>query len=145
MDELVTLSPEARAVIESGRLAHFTTVARDGRPHTTVVWVGLDGDDIVIGKLQPDQKVANIGRDPRVSLSLEAEGSQWGLQHHLVIEGVARISEGGAPALLQRLAERYLGPGVVFPPMDDPPEGFVIHVTPTKVRGLGPWAPAPGD
>ena len=45
----VTLSPEVRAVIESGRLAHFTTIAGDGRPHTTVVWVGLDGDEIVIG------------------------------------------------------------------------------------------------
>ena len=50
-----TLSPEVRAVVESGRLAHFTTIAKDGRPHTTVVWVGLEGDEIVIGKLMRDQ------------------------------------------------------------------------------------------
>jgi len=139
-DQPVVLSREAREVIESGRLAHFTTVAKDGRPHTTVVWVGLDGDEIVIGKLRPDQKLANIARDDRVSLSIEAEGSQWGMQHHLVVEGRAHVTEGGAPQLLHALAQRYVGPGTDFPPMPDPPEGYVIHVIPTRVRGLGPWA-----
>ena len=122
----VTLSPEVRAVIESGRLAHFTTIAKDGRPHTTVVWVGLDGDEIVIGKLIRDQKVANIERDPRVTFSMEADGEQWGMQFNLVVEGTAAITEGGAPALLHELAQRYVGPGTEFPPMPDPPEGFVI-------------------
>jgi PPOX class probable F420-dependent enzyme len=133
------LVPEARAVVESGRLAHFTTINADGRPHTTIVWVGLDGDEIVIGKLMPDQKVANITRDPRVSLSIEADGDEHGMQHYLVVEGTARITEGGAPGLLHELAQRYVGPGTKFPPMPDPPDGLIIHVTPTRVRGMGPW------
>lgn len=133
------LTPEVRDVLESGRLAHFTTVAADGRPHTTVVWVGLDGDEIVIGKLRPDQKMANIARDPRVSISMEAAGDQHGMQNHLIVEGTARVTEGGAPGLLRRLARRYIGPDAEFPPMPDPPAGYVIRVTPTKVRGWGPW------
>jgi len=133
------LSPDVRAVIESGRLAHFTTVAADGRPHTTIVWVGLDGDEVVIGKLVADQKVTNIRRDPRVSFSMEADGDQHGMQNHLVIEGTARVTQGGAPELLNDLAQRYIGPGTTFPPMDDPPPGFVIRISPTKVRGMGPW------
>jgi hypothetical protein len=32
-----------------------------------------------------------------------------------------------------------VGPGTKFPPMDDPPPGFVIRVTPEKYRGHGPW------
>ncbi|MFO7549342.1 MAG: PPOX class F420-dependent oxidoreductase [Acidimicrobiia bacterium] len=131
----------ARSVIESGRLAHFVTVNRDGSPHITIVWVGLDGDEIVIGKLGEDQKVRNIRRDPRVSLSIEAEGDHMGMQHYLVVEGTARITDGGAPELLQALAERYIGPRVRFPPMPSPPPGFVIRVSPTKVRGMGPWEP----
>jgi PPOX class probable F420-dependent enzyme len=134
----------AKAVIESGRLAHLVTVNRDGSPHVTIVWVGLaggpDGDEIVIGKLMADQKVANIRRDPRVALSIEAEGDQMGMGHYLVVEGTASLTEGGAPELLSELAQRYVGPGTKFPPMDDPPPGFVIHVTPTKVRGMGPWS-----
>jgi PPOX class probable F420-dependent enzyme len=129
----------ARAVIESGRLAHIVTINRDGSPHVTIVWVGLDGDEIVIGKLMADRKVANIRRDPRVSLSIEAEGEQWGMQNYLVVEGTARITEGGAPALLHDLAQRYIGPGTQFPPMPDPPDGFIIRIAPTRVRGMGPW------
>ena len=134
----------ARAVIESGRLAHVVTVNRDGSPHVTIVWVGLDRDEIVIGKLMADQKVANIRRDPRVSLSIEAEGEQWGMQNYLVVEGTARITEGGAPALLHDLAQRYIGPGTQFPPMPDPPDGFIIRIAPTKIRGMGPWGTVPG-
>jgi PPOX class probable F420-dependent enzyme len=133
------LPESARAVVESGRLAHFVTINRDGSPQVTIVWVGLDGDDIVIGKLMEDQKVRNIRRDPRVSLSIEADGEQMGMQNYLVVDGTASISDGGAPALLGRLAERYIGPGVTFPPMPDPPEGYVIRVAPTQVRGMGPW------
>jgi PPOX class probable F420-dependent enzyme len=135
----VLLSSEARAVVESGRLAHFTTINPNGSPQTTIVWVGLDGDEIVIGKLAPDRKLANIRRDPRVSLSIEAEGDQHGMQNYLVVEGEARVTEGGAPALLHDLAQRYLGPGTAFPPMPNPPEGFIIRVTPRTVRGMGPW------
>lgn len=133
------LTPAVRDVIESGRLAHFTTIAADGRPHTTIVWVGLDGDEIVVGKLQPDQKLANIRRDPRVSLSMEAAGDQHGMQHYLVVEGTARITQGGAPELLKQLAQRYIGPGADFPPMPNPPAGYIIRVASTRVRGMGPW------
>ncbi len=135
----MVIPDSARAVIESGRLAHLVTVNKDGSPHVTIVWVGLDGDEIVIGKLSSDQKVANLRRDPRVSLSIEAEGDQHGMQNYLVVEGTAAVTEGGAPELLGELAQRYIGPGAVFPPMDDPPAGFVIRVTPTRVRGMGPW------
>lgn len=130
----------ARQVIESGRLAHLVTVNADGSPHVTIVWVGLDGDELVIGKLMVDQKVRNIRRDPRVALSIEAEGDHMGMQFHLVLEGTAEVTEGGAPQLLQHLAHRYIGPDAVFPPMDDPPDGFTIRITPTRIRGMGPWA-----
>ena len=136
---MVELPASARAVIESGRLAHLVTVNADGSPHVTIVWVGLDGDEIVVGKLFVDQKVRNIRRDQRVSLSIEADGDQHGMRHYLVVEGAARVTEGGAPALLHDLAQRYIGPGATFPPMPDPPDGFVIRISPAKVRGMGPW------
>jgi len=136
---MVEMPESARAVVESGRLAHLVTVNADGSPHVTIVWVGLEGDEIVIGKLMVDQKIRNISRDPRVSLSIEAEGDQYGMQHYLVVEGEARVEEGGGPALLKALAQRYIGPGTEFPPMPNPPEGYIIRITPNRVRGMGPW------
>jgi PPOX class probable F420-dependent enzyme len=137
----MTLPPSARDLIDSGALAHMVTLNRDGSPQVTCVWVGLDGDDIISGHLGRFQKLKNIERDPRVSLSLEAsEANEIGMRHYLVVHGRARIEEGGAPELLQRLAEVYIGPGVKFPPMPDPPPGFVLRVTPERVGGVGPWA-----
>jgi PPOX class probable F420-dependent enzyme len=135
------LPPEARVIIESGRLAHFATINPDGAPQVTCIWVGLDGDEIVSGHLPRNQKVKNVERDPRVVLSMEGadddDGS--GLREYIVIRGLARVEEGGAPELLQRLAHVYLGPDVKFPPMDNPPPGYVIRTTPERIGGLGPW------
>jgi hypothetical protein len=65
--------------------------------------------------------------------------NEFGLQEYLVVYGTARVVEGGAPELLQRLAGTYLGPDVVFPPMPDPPGGFVTRIVPERVGGVGPW------
>jgi len=138
----VEIPPEAREVLESDRLAHFVTLNPDGSPQVTCVWVGLEGDEIVSGHLATRQKVRNIERDPRVALSIESKRTnELGLQECLVVHGRARSQEGGAPELLQRLARTYIGPDVVFPPMPDPPPGFVTRITVERLGGVGPWAP----
>jgi hypothetical protein len=77
-----------------------------------------------------------------VALSIEAKGTnELGLQEYLVVHGRGRIQEGGAPELLQRLARTYIGPDAVFPPMPDPPPGFVTRITVERLGGVGPWAP----
>lgn len=135
------LPSSARELIGSGALAHLVTVNRDGSPQVTCVWVGLDGEEIVSGHLRPQQKRRNVERDPRVALSIEsAVVNPMGLREYLVVHGRARIEEGGAPELLQRLAHVYLGPEVQFPPIPDPPPGFVMRITPERLGGIGPWA-----
>jgi PPOX class probable F420-dependent enzyme len=134
------LPPEARVLVESSRLAHMVTLNPDGSPQVSCVWVGLDGDEIVSGHLPRNQKVKNVERDPRVAISIEGAAiSEVGLREYLVIRGLARVEEGGAPELLQRLAHVYLGPDIEFPPMDDPPPGYVIRTTPERFGGVGPW------
>jgi PPOX class probable F420-dependent enzyme len=137
---MVTLTDEVRRALTAGRLAHVTTINPDGGPQVSAVWIGLEGDDIVIGHLMGGRKVTNIQRDPRVALTVEVDGANpMGMTNYLIIYGHARLTEGGAPELLQRLAEVYIGPGVKFPPMDGPPPGHVIHITPERVGGVGPW------
>ena len=136
------LPASARELIDSDSLAHLVTINPDGTPQVSCVWVGLDGDEIVSGHLRADQrKLQNVARDPRVALSIEGTEIQPpGLKHYLVIDGRARIEEGGAAELLQRLAYVYLGPDVKFPPMDDPPAGYVLRTTVERIGGVGPWS-----
>src|SRR5271168_1293863 len=104
--------PQAvREVIDKGPLAHLTTLSPDGSPQVTVVWVGIDGEEFVMGHLAIHQKVRNIRRDPRVALSfLSDKTSAQGMREYVVAYGDARITEGSAVPLLQRLAKISLGP-----------------------------------
>jgi PPOX class probable F420-dependent enzyme len=131
----------ARKVLESDALAHLVTLNPDGSAQVSIVWVGLEGDDIVSAHLREQQKLRNVRRDPRVAVSLETgHTNAMGLREYLVVHGRATIEEGGGPELLQRLAYTYIGPGVTFPPMPDPPPGFRLRIVAERVGGIGPWA-----
>ena len=134
-------SARSRARVDRVRPARASRHAeRDGSPQVTIVWIGVEGDEIVSGHLFEHRKVRNVRRDPTVALSLEAPGTnEIGMRNYAVLYGRARITEGGAPELLQRLAEVYVGPGDGFPPMPDPPPGFVTqdHGRPRR-RAAGP-------
>ena len=133
--------PEPSAILNGDGVAHVVTVNPDGSPNVTLALVGLDEDEIVFATLPDQRKLRNLRGDPRVSLSIETGNrNAFGLTEYLVIHGTARISEGGAPGLLQDLARTYLGPDVKFPPMPDPPPGFVTHITIERVGGIGPWS-----
>jgi PPOX class probable F420-dependent enzyme len=138
----MTLPDSAKEVIRSGALGHLVTIGREGRPQVTCVWVGIDGDDLLTAHLNLAQrKLENIRRDPRVAVSFEgSEVRPPGLREYVVVHGRATIEEGGAPELLQQLAHVHLGPDVRFPPMDDPPPGFLIRIAVERVGGIGPWA-----
>ncbi len=66
------LPESARNLIESDALAHLVTLNPDGSPQVTLVWVGLDGDDIVAAHLPEHKKVKNMRRDGRVAISFES-------------------------------------------------------------------------
>jgi PPOX class probable F420-dependent enzyme len=136
----VRVPDEARRILQSDSLAHVTTIDPDGRPQTTLAWVGLEGDEIVFATLPDQRKLRNLRRDPRITISIQTERvTPYGLHEYLVIYGTARVTDGGGPEVLQRLAHTYLGPDVTFPPMPDPPPGFVTRVTVDRLGGVGPW------
>jgi PPOX class probable F420-dependent enzyme len=140
----IPIPDEARELLESDAVAHVVTLNEDGSPQVTAAWVGVEGDEIVLATIPEQRKLRNLRRDPRVAISVPSTNvNDWGLLEYLVVYGTARVTEGGAPEMLQRLARTYLGPDVVFPPMPNPPPGFVTRITPERLGGVGPWsAPA---
>jgi PPOX class probable F420-dependent enzyme len=136
----MALHPSLAAAIDAGVHGHLVTVNPDGSPQVTGVWLGRDGDEVLVAHLGDGRKVRNVLRDPRVAISFELPGTSGpGLANYAVLHGAATVTDGGAPELLQQLAGRFLGDGVKFPPMDSPPPGRVIHITVDRVTGNGPW------
>jgi PPOX class probable F420-dependent enzyme len=130
----------AAELLESDALAHLVTLNDDGSAQVSCVWIGLDGGDIVVGHQARRLKVRNVERDPRVVLSIESpELNERGLREYLVVHGRARVEEGGAKDLLQRLAHVYLGPDAVFPPPAFTAPGYVTRIEPESVGGVGSW------
>src|SRR5262245_25012054 len=100
----MTIPQSVRTLVATGPLTHLTTLNSDGSPQVTVVWVAIEGDEIVSAHLNLHRKIKNIRRDPRVAVSLIGPNKNAiDLQEYLVVYGEARITEGGAVPLLQRL------------------------------------------
>jgi PPOX class probable F420-dependent enzyme len=138
----IPLPEAARELLESDAVAHVVTIDEDGAPQVTAAWVGLDGDEVVLATLPEQRKLRNLRRDPRIALSVPSTTTnEWGLLEYLVVYGTARVTEGGAADVLQRLAYTYISPDAVFPNMPDPPPGFVTRITPERLGGVGPWHP----
>jgi PPOX class probable F420-dependent enzyme len=138
----VTLPAELRELIESGPLAHLSTINADGSPQVSVIWVGLDGDDLVSGHLPRSTKLRNIERDPRVVLSFDAPREPGVfLNPYAMLRARAVIEDGGAWDLLDRLAKVYLGPEQTFP-APQTPGGYVIRYRIERIGGVGPWSAA---
>lgn len=135
------LNDAARALIGRGANATLVTLNADGSPQVSVVWVELQGDELVSAHLADYKKLRNMRRDGRVAVTIiGADRGDEFVNPYLAISGTARIVEGGAPEVLQRLTEN-LAPEFVgqFPPAEAPP-GFLTRITVDKVTGVGPWA-----
>lgn len=138
---MTTLRPELRALIESGPLAHLSTINPDGSPQVSVVWIGLDGEVPVTGHMRRQAKLRNIERDPRVVLSFDApRQSGVFLNPYAILKARATIEhhERAAWDLLDRLSRTYLGPEATFPAPRGP--GYIIRYEIERIGGVGPWA-----
>ena len=135
------LPNELRELIDSGPMAHLSTINPDGSPQVTVIWIGLEGDEIVSGHMHHHKKLKNIERDPRVVLSFDApRDHSVVLNPYAVLRAHATIEPGDAAwDLLNRLAKIYMSPDTEFPAPKEP--GYIVHYEIERITGVGPWAP----
>ena len=137
---MTALPRELRELIQAGPLAHLATINADGTPQVSVIWIGLDGDDVVSGHLNWYAKLRNIDRDPRVVLSFEAPREPGVVMNpYAVLQARAAIEPSDQTwDLLNRLAKVYMAPDAEFPAPRGP--GWIIRYQVTRVGGVGPWA-----
>ncbi|MFD8389109.1 PPOX class F420-dependent oxidoreductase [Streptomyces sp. NPDC059680] len=64
------LDPEVRALADGPNFAALTTLMRDGTPQTQIVWVSTAGDYLALNSEVARQKVRNLRRDPRATITV---------------------------------------------------------------------------
>jgi len=57
-------------LLDGRNYAVLATINPDGSPHSSAMWVGRDGDDLLFSTLEGRVKHRNMLRDPRVSVSV---------------------------------------------------------------------------
>lgn len=94
-------------VLTSKTLAHVATIMPDGSPHVAPVWVDAEDGLVLINSPEGRVRLRNLRRDPRVALSVVAEGD---LYDNIAVRGRAvEITHDGADAHIDKLAKKYVG------------------------------------
>jgi PPOX class probable F420-dependent enzyme len=128
------LSEAARKILDDVNPAVLATINPDGSPQTSVVWVGRDGDDLLISSAAGRRKDRNLAREPRVSLCVYDRHDS---EQYIEVRGLATVAADTGRELAVSLAEKYEGPGAGEAFLQLPPEiiRVVIRITPRRVTG----------
>jgi PPOX class probable F420-dependent enzyme len=130
-----SLNDAQKAFLRAGHLAVVTTVRVDGSPHSTVVWIDCDGEDVVFNTARGRAKERHLLVDDRVSV-VTTDGDDF--HRWLTVDGRATLIDEGADAHIQSLADRYQG-GVAVSPSGFGAGRVIVRVRPERIEheGLG--------
>lgn len=127
------LTDDVRAMIDGRNFGTLTTVRPDGAPQSSVVWIGRDGDDVLVSSVADKQKVRNVEAERRVSLSVFDQADPYS---SVEVRGTARIVPDPAKELPKSLSHKYLG---IDPPEDKVGDHrVVIRISPERVLVFTP-------
>src|SRR5207247_2225172 len=92
---MTALDEKARAFLQQPFVGEVTTLRNDGSPHTTVVWVDVDTDEVIFNTAVGRAKERHLRNDPRISLIVvDPENSyRW-----VSVSGTAAARPAGAEA-----------------------------------------------
>ncbi|GGM44514.1 PPOX class F420-dependent enzyme [Longimycelium tulufanense] len=124
-----TVLPDAaRDLADGPNYAVLTMLNADGSPQSSQVWVGRDGDELLIGTIAGRHKGRNVRRDPRTTVCIVDSQLRY---RYAEVRGRAEVTADGAAELVRKLAVKY--PEDAYE-IDDSVPWLVIRITPDKVN-----------
>ena len=118
---------------ESPYVGVVTTLREDGSPHSTIVWVDVEGDKVSFNTALGRAKPKHLEHDPRASLLMvdPNDAFKW-----VAVSGPVEMTQDGADAQIDKLAKKYLGKDEY--PWRNPEETRVkVLIKPEKVDASG--------
>jgi PPOX class probable F420-dependent enzyme len=101
------LDADVRRLVDAANFAHLATLMPDGAPKVEPVWIGREGDLLLIATDRRSLKGRNLALDPRVALSITSQDNPY---EQVLIRGrVIETRPDDDLATLDALSARYLG------------------------------------
>ena len=125
----ITLSSSAIRLLDGRNYAVLATIKADGSPHTSAMWVGRDGDDLLFSTVAGRVKHRNMLRDPRISVTVLESANP---ENYVELRGrVSMTPEPGRQLHIQLAGKYGKDPG------EDKPgaERVIVRVTVEKAAG----------
>ena len=120
----IALPENVKRLLDGRNFAHLASVMPDGSPHSAPVWVGREGERILICTDDKSVKGKNPGRDPRVALSITDMKDPYS-QTQLRGRVVERRRDAGFK-ILDGISRKYVGQP--WPYREEIPVALVIEV-----------------
>lgn len=102
------LEEKARQLLSEPNFGVLTTLLPDGQPQTHMVWVGTDGEHVLVNTEVHRQKARNAERDPRATVLIFDKDDMWSWAE-IRGEVVERVTGPEARRHIDELAHKYLG------------------------------------
>jgi len=129
----IALPKPVKTLLENKAYGHVVTLTAKGQPRVTMVWMDVEGDEVLFNTADSRKKAQDLRRDPRVIVSVQDPKNP---QAYAVFHGTARITEEGARAHIDKLSKRFLGvdkyPG---PPTET---RLIVRISVDRISGVGP-------
>jgi PPOX class probable F420-dependent enzyme len=115
-------------ILKSKALAHLATMGPDGELQSTPVWFDWDGERLILNTNKWRQKYRNIVRHPRVAVSIENPDKEFS---YLEIRGTAELEDDPDQAVINGLAQKYMGQDYAF--LQPGEERVTVRIKPEHV------------
>jgi PPOX class probable F420-dependent enzyme len=135
------LSHPVRRILAGPHLSVLATVNPDGQPQTSVIFVMVEGDDILFSTINGRRKTDNMRRDPRVNLLLHrlpVEGPDYA-----TISGTAELADDPDGSFHQVMYDIHMGGAT--PPPEPGAERVIVRIRPERVYIPPAYTPGPDE
>ena len=130
----VKIPDSLKKVLEDKAYGHVTTFNAKGNPEVTMVWMDVEGDEVLFNTADGRRKPDNIRRDPRVIVSVQDRNNP---QSYAVIHGKARVTDANADAHIDKLAKRFLGHDK-YQYRQPGEKRVIVRIAVDRIGGMGP-------
>ncbi|MEV0552754.1 MULTISPECIES: PPOX class F420-dependent oxidoreductase [unclassified Streptomyces] len=127
----ISFDDSVRELLDGKNFASVATLGPSGAPQNSVIWFKREGDTVLFSSTDGRQKIRNLRRDPRISISVYDLANPY---TSVEIRGTAEILPDEGKRLPHELSHKYLG---IDPPAEkDDQVRVIVRVVPERIVGF---------